>query len=167
MDLRKLMVDAQRQRRNPSMLRVLFVAFSIFIFCGHAIPSAVDYISAEKLHQMILSEEPFLLLDLSPAAQFSQRHIPGAKNIDVYPLETTVQQQRLKVALPGIRQKWQLVVLVCPKGGMTALRAAQLMRSNGFGPTEIMILKNGMLGWPYTTAGRSAHQPSTIDGPDS
>ncbi|MFO7687184.1 MAG: rhodanese-like domain-containing protein [Desulfobacterales bacterium] len=149
------------------MLRVLFVAFSIFIFCGHAIPSAVDYISAEKLHQMILSEEPFLLLDLSPAAQFSQRHIPGAKNIDVYPLETTVQQQRLKVALPGIRQKWQLVVLVCPKGGMTALRAAQLMRSNGFGPTEIMILKNGMLGWPYTTAGRSAHQPSTIDGPDS
>ena len=114
--------------------------------------SAADscrYITAETLRQRLNDGPPLLLVDLSPEVLFARKHIPGSIPTGAYPLQTPAQLARLDAVLPRLEAATEDIVLICPRGGQTALRAVQYIQSKGVDPARLLILKNGILGWPY------------------
>jgi rhodanese-related sulfurtransferase len=94
-------------------------------------------ISLEGLLEMKLNEEPFQLVEVLPAEQYRDRHIPGAVNI---PLEELTENadERLKSRIP--------VVVYCASYSCTAsTKAARKLTEMGF--PDVLDYKGGKRGW--------------------
>jgi rhodanese-related sulfurtransferase len=134
------------------MRYILFALAAIVMIAATAFPSSsgpYSYISAQDLNRKLGLREGVILIDLSPAPLFSQRHIPGSIETGAYPVETPVQIGRLEKVLQRIVASSDEIVLICPKGGGSARRAFEHLKSKGVNPERIRILEGGILAWPY------------------
>jgi rhodanese-related sulfurtransferase len=126
--------------------------------------SPYSYISAEALHQKLEQGVPLLLVDLCPDALFALRHIPGSIGTGAYPVVSDAEKRRLEAVLPRIQASQVDVVMICPRGGMTALRAINHLKTKGVDSNRLRILEKGLLAWPYATRSR-ANPPDRGDEP--
>lgn len=101
--------------------------------CQQPDTNAVD----NQAFKQAMAGKNVVLLDVRTPEEFSQGHIPGAKNIDVLQ-EAEFRKQIL--ALP--KDKSYLVYCRSGKRSSTAL---QLMKENGF--ADVKHLKTGIAGW--------------------
>ncbi len=92
----------------------------------------------------LMNDSDTLIVDVSPAADFSNGHIVGARNVAL---------SRLANPDPEMR-KWQgrSVLVVC-KNGQTARQAAAALVK--LGAASVAILKGGMTQW------KADHYPVT------
>ncbi len=97
-------------------------------------------INVEQLREWLESRRTIEVVDIRPAADYQDWHIPGSANIDAY--------QAMQDRNPGALANYQPsagrpVVLVCFTG-RTSLAAAQYLRSRGI---SAVSLNGGMNGW--------------------
>jgi rhodanese-related sulfurtransferase len=94
-------------------------------------------LSLEGLLEMKLNEEPFQLVEVLPAEQYRDRHIPGAVNLPLEELSETAGS-RLE---PGMT-----VVVYCGSYSCPAsTRAARRLTKLGF--PDVLDYKGGKHGW--------------------
>lgn len=100
--------------------------------------TAIELISAEELHDMIIGTEKFVLLDVRAPLEYADNHIQGAVNIPVAELRT-----RHGELDPEAR-----IVMVCSSGNRSSL-GASILKQKGFG--RVCNVAGGMSG--YSAAG--------------
>ncbi len=95
-------------------------------------------ISAEDLHERVLGEHDFVLVDVRAPLEFEDSHIEGAVNIPA----------------PELRQRYKeldaekTTILVCSSGNRSSL-AGSILKQHGF--KHVFNVAGGMTG--YSTAG--------------
>ncbi len=94
-------------------------------------------LSLEGLLELKLNEEPFQLVEVLPAEQYRDRHIPGAENLPLEELSGTA----------GDRLNPKITVVVyCSGYSCTAsTRAARQLTEMGF--PDVLDFKGGKRGW--------------------
>lgn len=90
----------------------------------------------DLLEQQIKNGEAPLVLDVRTADEYSEAHIPGARNICIYDLPTAMSE------LASWKDK--TVVVHC-RSGVRAGNSAKLLTEAGF--TGVRVLKGNMMGW--------------------
>ena len=100
--------------------------------------SFIRQLSAADLHDMIIGDNNFVLLDVRTTTEFEDNHISGALNIPVADLRTRYKDL--------VKEK--PTILICSSGNRSSLGTSILSR-NGF--TSLFNVAGGMLG--YSAAG--------------
>ncbi len=135
------------------MIKKMFFAFlAVAFLSGVALAGSnggYNYITAEELSKRIQNGPSVILVDICPAAQFAKGHIPGAIETNAFPVKKDEEKARLDKAMPKINGSSDDVVILCPKGGMGAKNTYDYFKSKGVPEKRLLILKNGMAGWPY------------------
>jgi len=90
-----------------------------------------------------------ILVDICPADQFAAGHIKGAIETNAYPVKTDEEKALLAKQLPKIQGSTADVIILCPKGGGGAKNTFDFYKSKGVDTKRLMILENGVSGWPY------------------
>jgi glyoxylase-like metal-dependent hydrolase (beta-lactamase superfamily II)/rhodanese-related sulfurtransferase len=100
--------------------------------------SRIELISAKDLHDMIISDADFVLLDIRAPQEFEDNHIAGAINIPAADLRTRHDELN----------KDKTTVLVCSSGNRSSL-GASILKQHGF--KDVYNVAGGMSG--YSAAG--------------
>ncbi len=103
------------------------------------LPDTVTRISADELSSLEAKTTGLTVLDVRTAHEFSEGHIPGAKNIDIQKASFDEQASRL--------DSKQTYVIHCSAGspGGRSTRAAQKLAALGF--EHVYHLDGGYLAW--------------------
>lgn len=96
--------------------------------------STLKYLSAIEFNKVLETKE-VTLVDVRTAQEFSQGHIPGAINVDVYNPDFVSKVKTIAAGKP--------LALYCRSGRRSKLAASKL---SGLG-VEIYELNNGFLEW--------------------
>lgn len=116
-----------------------YLAGGITGWFTHGLPTgSVKQISAEDLHEMVLGEVDFTLVDVRAKAEFEENHIKGAINIETADLRTKHEQLD-----PG-----KPTILVCSSGNRSSL-GTSILAQKGF--ENLVNVSGGMTG--YSAAG--------------
>jgi hypothetical protein len=81
--------------------------------------------------------------------QYAQGHLPGSIETNAFPVKTEEEKARLDKAMPKINASSDDVVILCPKGKLGAENTFNYYKSKGVAEKRLLILENGMAGWPY------------------
>ena len=138
--------------------KMFFALLGMICFSGAALAGSdggYNYISAEDLQKRIQNGPSVILVDILPAAQFAKGHIPGAIETNAFPAKKDEEKARLDKAMPKISGSSDDVVILCPKGGTGAKNTYDYFKAKGVPEKRLLILKNGMAGWPYKSEGGS------------
>jgi glyoxylase-like metal-dependent hydrolase (beta-lactamase superfamily II)/rhodanese-related sulfurtransferase len=98
----------------------------------------VNQISAEDLHEMILGEENFTLVDVRAKAEYEENHIQGAINIETADLRTDYRKLDPE----------KTTILLCSSGNRSSL-GTSILAQRGF--KRLYNVTGGMTG--YSAAG--------------
>jgi len=81
------------------MSRFFFVCLAVFAFClaraalaGHGSEEPVAVVSMERVKYYLTAREAMILVDLRPAKEFQQSHIPGARSLPMAELEKRMNE---------------------------------------------------------------------------
>ena len=96
-------------------------------------------ISPQEAHQLLISKEGVVLLDVRTHEEYKQMHIDGAKLI---PVDEITQQ-----AESQLTNKDTTILVYC-QSGMRARTAVKLLE--GMGYTDVSSF-GGIMSWPYGT----------------
>lgn len=100
----------------------------------------VDEVTPEELNRTLDADEPVQIIDIRPPAAFEEGHIPGAINVPMTQLPTSVDDI-----------DWgEQVVVTCPIG-QSSVQAARLIGSfEGVDDdAEVASLAGGYDAWEY------------------
>lgn len=100
----------------------------------------VDSITADELNERIQRGDPVQIIDIRPAPEYADGHIPGAENIPF---------DRFAREVDG-REWGNTIVVVCPLGE-SSVQAARLLESyEGVDDNAVVAnLEDGYRGWSY------------------
>jgi hydroxyacylglutathione hydrolase len=105
-----------------------------------SLTSSVTQLSTEELHDMVVGENDFTLVDVRAKAEFEETHIGGAINIETADLRKDYDQLN----------KEETVILVCSTGNRSSL-GTSILAQRGF--DKLYNTAGGMTG--YSAAGYS------------
>ena len=109
----------------------------VWLTAGH-LTGSVTQISAEDLHNKVIGEDDFTLVDVRAKAEYEENHIKGAINIETANLRTEFKQ------LNGERP----IILICSSGNRSSL-GTSILAQHGF--KHLYNVSGGMTG--YSNAG--------------
>ena len=82
--------------RMSRMLLMCLVAFTGLwpwaALAGHGSEEPVAVVSMERVKYYLTAREPMILVDLRPAKEFQQSHIPGARSLPMAELEKRMNE---------------------------------------------------------------------------
>ena len=96
-------------------------------------------ITMDKAVAMMKEEEGYIILDVRTAAEFDEKHIPGAINI---PNETIGAE-----VIPELPDKDQLILVYCRSGNRSKQASEKLVK---LGYTNVVEF-GGIIDWPGET----------------
>lgn len=101
----------------------------------------MEFITAEELKQ---SKGEFLILDIRDSIAFTQSHVDGSMNIDVY---DDIHERNYEIARQKLSRlpKDKTIITVC-NAGITAQPASLILESMGY---KTKVLEDGMMGWTF------------------
>ena len=117
----------------------IFIATLFLVGCAVPAEQEISYrqITMDEAVAMMKEEEGYIILDVRTAAEFDEKHIPGAINI---PNETIGAE-----VIPELPDKDQLILVYCRSGRRSKLAAEDLVK---LGYTNIKEF-GGIIDWPY------------------
>ena len=125
------------------MKRLLPIFISTLFLVGCAVPAEqeISYrqITMDEAVAMMEEEEGYIILDVRTAAEFDEKHIPGAINI---PNETIGTE-----AIPELPDKDQLILVYCRSGNRSKQASEKLVK---LGYTNVVEF-GGIIDWPGET----------------
>ena len=125
------------------MKKLLPIFISTLFLVGCAVPAEqeISYrqITMDEAVAMMEEEEGYIILDVRTAAEFDEKHIPGAINI---PNETIGTD-----AIPELPDKDQLILVYCRSGNRSKQASEKLVK---LGYTNVVEF-GGIIAWPGET----------------
>ncbi len=117
------------------------LALTLLAGCGAPANETAGYrqISMEDAAAMMAEEENYIILDVRTAAEYGEKHIPGAINI---PNESIGSEE-----IPDLPDKGQLILVYC-RSGNRSKQAAEKLAALGY--TNIVEF-GGINDWPGET----------------
>ena len=103
-------------------------------------PQAVQYITREKLQEMMAADKDLLIIDVLDAASFAKQHIEGAVNIPLARIGT--EMGGYFAAIPKDRA---MVVYCASQKCKASTKAAELLMANGY--SNVVDYENGLAEW--------------------
>lgn len=128
-------------------IRLLLSLLALLAAVVPTLAGDFNYISAEKLEQMLRQKLPVSIVDIQVEPEFETAHIKGAQPTYAYPVKSTQDQAKLDALLPSLIGSDTPVVIVCPRGGGGAERTHQYLAAKGIAPSRLLILEKGQAGW--------------------
>lgn len=124
--------------QSSPLLSLAFVALTVALIVTELKfrLSGIRSISPAQATALINSEDA-LVVDVSPAADFSKAHLIGSISVPMADLDPEKHKVLSKA-------KERPVVLVC-RSGQTAFGAAARLKKAGF--AKVNVLENGIAGW--------------------
>lgn len=130
------------------MLKKMVSALALTLVSATA-ALAANYIDPPALKKMLDQKQEVILVDIQPADDFADQHLPGAIETDAFPAKTAAQKARMDKSLPAIMASHAPVVVICPSGKTGAENGYAYLMTKGVPEPRLLILKGGMNGWPY------------------
>lgn len=110
---------------------------------------AANYIEPQELKALLDKKSEVILVDIQPAADFEQQHLPGSIETNAFPAAKDEEKARLDKALTVIKASKAPVVVVCPRGKTGAKNSYNYLELKGISEDRMQILEDGIAGWPY------------------
>ena len=129
------------------MKRIL-VTIAALLACAST-SQAANYIEAEVLKQAFIQKKTMIVVDIQPAKDFAQQHLPGSIETNAFPAKTTDEKRRLDRTLATIKGSTDPVIIVCPRGKSGAKNSYEYLLSQGVAEERLRILEDGIAGWPF------------------
>ena len=125
------------------MKKLLPIFITALLLVGCAVPAEqeISYrqITMDKAVAMMKEEEGYIILDVRTAAEFDEKHIPGAINIPNEAIGTD--------AIPELPDKDQMILVYCRSGKRSKQASEKLMK---LGYTNVVEF-GGIIDWPGET----------------
>ena len=125
------------------MKKLLPIFISTLFLVGCAVPAEqeISYrqITMDEAVAMMEGEEGYIILDVRTAAEFDEKHIPGAINIPNEAIGTD--------AIPELPDKDQLILVYCRSGNRSKQASEKLVK---LGYTNVVEF-GGIIDWPGET----------------
>ena len=125
------------------MKKLLPIFISTLFLVGCAVPAEQEIscrqITMDEAVAMMEEEEGYIILDVRTAAEFDEKHIPGAINIPNEAIGTD--------AIPELPDKDQLILVYCRSGNRSKQASEKLMK---LGYTNVVEF-GGIIDWPGET----------------
>ncbi len=125
------------------MRKLLPIFIAVLLLAGCAAPAEqeVSYhqVTMDEATAMMEEEKNYIILDVRTAAEFNEKHIPGAINI---PNETIGTD-----AIPELPDKDQLILVYCRSGNRSKQASEKLVK---LGYTNVVEF-GGIIDWPGET----------------
>ena len=125
------------------MKKLLLIFITALLLGGCAVPaeqeSSYRQITMDEAVAMMKEEKNYIILDVRTAAEFDEKHIPGAINI---PNETIGTD-----AIPELPDKDQLILVYCRSGNRSKQASEKLVQ---LGYTNVVEF-GGIIDWPGET----------------
>ena len=125
------------------MKRLLPIFISTLFLVGCAVPAEQEisyrHITMDEAVAMMEEEEGYIILDVRTAAEFDEKHIPGAINIPNEAIGTD--------AIPELPDKDQLILVYCRSGNRSKQASEKLVK---LGYTNVVEF-GGIIDWPGET----------------
>ena len=124
------------------MKKLLSIFIATLFLVGCAVPAEQE-ISYRQITMdeavAVMEEEGYIILDVRTAAEFDEKHIPGAINI---PNETIGAE-----VIPELPDKDQLILVYCRSGNRSKQASEKLVK---LGYTNVVEF-GGIIDWPGET----------------
>ena len=119
----------------------IFIATLFLVGCAVPAEQEISYrqITMDKAVAMMKEEEGYIILDVRTAAEFDEKHIPGAINIPNEAIGTD--------AIPELPDKDQLILVYCRSGNRSKQASEKLVK---LGYTNVVEF-GGIIDWPGET----------------
>lgn len=113
--------------------------------CASPVPQTAQYrqIGMEEAIAMMKEETDYIILDVRTAAEYAEKHIPGAVNIPNEAIGTA--------EIPELPDKEQLILVYCRSGNRSKQASSKLA---ALGYTNIVEF-GGINSWPGETVSES------------
>ena len=125
------------------MKKLLPFFIAVFLLAGCAVPAEqeISYrqITMDEAVAVMEEEEGYIILDVRTAAEFDEKHIPGAINIPNEAIGTD--------AIPELPNKDQLILVYCRSGNRSKQASEKLVK---LGYTNVVEF-GGIIDWPGET----------------
>ena len=125
------------------MKKLLSILIATLFLVGCAVPAEqeISYrqITMDEAVAMMEEEEGYIILDVRTAAEFDEKHIPGAINIPNEAIGTD--------AIPELPDKDQLILVYCRSGNRSKQASEKLVK---LGYTNVVEF-GGIIDWPGET----------------
>ena len=125
------------------MKKLLPIFITALLLVGCAVPAEqeISYrqITMDEAVAMMEEEEGYIILDVRTAAEFDEKHIPGAINIPNEAIGTD--------AIPELPDKEQLILVYCRSGNRSKQASEKLVK---LGYTNVVEF-GGIIDWPGET----------------
>ena len=128
---------------------LLVAAVLTTILTTSALAADYNYVSPDQFKQWLESGKTMSIVDIQVPPEFAKKHFNGAIETNAYPVKSPEEKQRLDKSLPILAAGEQDVVVICPRGGGGAKNTVDYLKEKGITEKRIIILKEGMQGWPY------------------
>ncbi len=129
------------------MKRKLLIVAALLVNVPTAM--AVNYIKPLELKQAFENNKPMIVVDIQPAKDFAQQHLPGSIETNAFPATSADEKQQLDKALATIKASADPVIIICPRGKGGAKNSYEYLLSQGVTESRLQILEDGISGWPY------------------
>ena len=119
----------------------IFITALLLVGCAAPTEREVSYrqITMDEAVAMMEEEEGYIILDVRTAAEFDEKHIPGAINIPNEAIGTD--------AIPKLPDKDQLILVYCRSGNRSKQASEKLVK---LGYTNVVEF-GGIIDWPGET----------------
>ena len=119
----------------------IFITALLLVGCAAPTEREVSYrqITMDEAVAMMEEEEGYIILDVRTAAEFDEKHIPGAINIPNEAIGTD--------AIPELPDKDQLILVYCRSGNRSKQASEKLVK---LGYTNVVEF-GGIIDWPGET----------------
>ena len=125
------------------MKKLLPIFITALLLVGCAVPAEqeISYrqITMDEAVALMEEEEGYIILDVRTAAEFDEKHIPGAINIPNEAIGTD--------AIPELPDKDQLILVYCRSGNRSKQASEKLVK---LGYTNVVEF-GGIIDWPGET----------------
>ena len=132
------------------MKKLLSILIATLFLVGCAVPAEQE-ISYRQITMdeavAMMEEEGYIILDVRTAAEFDEKHIPGAINIPNEAIGTD--------AIPELPDKDQLILVYCRSGNRSKQASEKLVK---LGYTNVVEF-GGIIDWPGETKTNKGGSP--------
>ena len=119
----------------------IFIAALLLAGCAAPAEQEISYrqITMDEAIAMMNAEKNYIILDVRTAAEFNEKHIPGAINIPNETIGTNT--------IPDLPDKEQLILVYCRSGNRSKQASGKLVK---LGYTNVVEFV-GIIDWPGET----------------
>ncbi|WP_224959284.1 rhodanese-like domain-containing protein [Geomonas subterranea] len=130
-------------------LAVMVTLAATAAFAGTLFDGNYHYIAPADFKKWLETGKKVQIVDIQVPAEYQQHHFKGALQTNAFPVKSAEEKQKLDRVLPQLTASREEIIIVCPRGGGGAKNTYDYLKGKGIAEARMLILEDGMQGWPY------------------